>query len=135
MTKLLKGRHARAFATTVALSVAATGAMFTASPAANATATTCSQSNTSSVNGEGAAYLTANRNLKDGFYGDCYNIEPLSSGTYVYLRCFTENSYGNVWWYVRPQGSTVPGWLSEADLDLRYLDDNGDGQMTWLSCY
>lgn len=136
MRNILQGRYAYKVATTAALFVAATGVTFTVAPTANATATTnCSQSSISSVNGEGAAYLTANRNLKTSFYGDCANVRSLGTGSYVYLRCFHQNEFGNVWWYARPEGDTALGWLSEDDLDMVYLDDNGDGHMTYLECY
>jgi hypothetical protein len=86
------------------------------------------------ANGEGAAFMNISTNLKNNEYSACDNVASIAYDTVVYLRCYDENAYGNLWWYVRVAGGSTYGWTSDANLDRFYYDDNQDGSQVYAQC-
>ncbi|GAA2626527.1 hypothetical protein [Paractinoplanes durhamensis] len=88
-----------------------------------------------SANGEGSGWTTVSRPLKVGPYGDCAKTGK-STGIYgkVWLHCYVYNSYSNVWWWVRVDGTSNEGWIFEDYLSDVDLDDNHDGNWDYTWC-
>ncbi len=111
------------------------GAGATLAPAAHASAQ--AECWTPTANGEGRAEMLWGVNLKSGPYADsegCANTGWVDAGKTVYFYCWTKNSYGNVWWYVRVAGTQTFGWTSDANVWGTSVDENGDGQITFYQC-
>jgi hypothetical protein len=63
-------------------------------------------------NGDGGGNMKGTYNLKVAPYASCANVRSLAQGTHVYYLCWLVNTRGNVWEYVRVQGTTTYGWMS-----------------------
>jgi len=70
----------------------------------------------------GAGYSTGTYKLKDGPYQECTNAGQTYAGTYLYYHCYITNDYGNTWTHARISGTSIQGWISDANLTL-----NDDG--------
>jgi hypothetical protein len=102
-------------------------------PAAHATAQV--ECWTPTANGEGRATMKVGVYLTDGPYQTgCGTWGWVPAGSTVYFHCWTINSYGNVWWYVRLAGTDLYGWTSDANVQGTSVDENGDGQITFYQC-
>ncbi|GGY95480.1 hypothetical protein [Streptomyces nitrosporeus] len=95
---------------------------------------------TPQANGEGRGYNTIQLYLRVGPYSAC-GINPnapvympLPAGNTLFFHCWTINSYGNVWWYVRVEGTGWHGWISDDNLVGTSVDENGDGQIIFYQC-
>jgi hypothetical protein len=109
------------------------GAGAALAPSANAAAQ--AECWTPSANGEGRGYMKGGFNLKSGPYqSGCLNTGWASEGSTVYFQCWTKNSFGNVWWYVRLAGTQTYGWTSDANVWGTSVDENGDGQIIFYQC-
>jgi hypothetical protein len=86
-------------------------------------------------NGEGSAYTEVSRPLKVGPYGDC-----ATNGNYtgawgkVWLHCYVYNSYSNLWWWVRIEGTSKTGWIWASHLSGVDFDDDDNGTWDYLPC-
>jgi eukaryotic-like serine/threonine-protein kinase len=107
------------------------GAIAVAGPAQ--AAIDCSVSH--SANGEGSGYTEVSRPLKVGPYGDCAKTGA-NTGTYgkVWLHCYVYNSYSNLWWWVRIDGTSKEGWIYADYLTGVDFDDNDDGRENIKTC-
>lgn len=109
------------------------GAGATIAPSAHAAAQ--AECWTPTANGEGRAEMLWGVNLKSGPYADgCGNTGWAPEGSTVYFQCWTKNSFGNVWWYVRLAGTQTYGWTSDANVWGTSVDENGDGQIIFYQC-
>lgn len=123
----------RAALTVTAAAMAAAGTLTFSAPAQAAAAVSCTPP-AHSANGEGAGIMNGAHALDSAPYAACPDVTTLASGTEVYYRCFYQNSYGNIWWYVRVAGTSTYGWESQDNLDSIWYDDNGDGTMSLYEC-
>ncbi|MFI8306816.1 hypothetical protein ACIF80_25930 [Streptomyces sp. NPDC085927] len=94
---------------------------------------------TPQANGEGRGYIYWNGNggvnLKSGPYqSGCWDTGWAGYHSMIYLHCWTYNSYGNTWWYVRLAGTNTYGWTSEDNFWGDSVDENGDGQISFHQC-
>ncbi|MFC9955120.1 hypothetical protein [Streptomyces prasinus] len=94
---------------------------------------------TPQANGEGRGHMYWNGgwgyNLKSGPYqSGCWDIGWVQQESMIYLHCWTKNSYGNTWWYVRVAGTNMYGWTSEDNFLGDSIDENGDGQISFHQC-
>lgn len=73
--------------------------------------------------------------LKVGPYGDCAKTGA-NTGTYgkVWLHCYVYNSYSNLWWWVRIDGTNSEGWIYADYLTGVDFDDNNDGHENIKYC-
>lgn len=85
-------------------------------------------------NGEGHGVMLGTYNLKVGPYAACDNVRSVATGTVVYLWCWVRNSHGNYWWWVRVQGTSTHGWMSEDNMTLHFYDENNDGYIDIYRC-
>jgi hypothetical protein len=89
---------------------------------------------TPTANGEGAGFLRTTVYLRNGPYEACGETFYGPSGHLVHFHCWTINSYGNTWWYVRIAGTESYGWVSDFNLLGNSNDENGDGQIIFYQC-
>lgn len=88
-----------------------------------------------SRNGEGSGYTEVSKPLKVGPYGDCAKTGA-NTGAWgkVWLHCYEYNSYGNLWWWVRIDGTNSAGWIYSDHLTGVDFDDNDDGHEDITYC-
>lgn len=55
-----------------------------------------------------------------GPYGACTTVGYVSGGTTVSYDCYSVNSYGNTWTWIRDSNGSSLGWIYDS-----YLDDGG----------
>lgn len=65
----------------------------------------------------GSGNSTGTYALKSGPYAACGNVGQTYGGTYLYYHCYVWNDYGNSWSHVRIAGTSVEGWISDANLN------------------
>ncbi|MFI5980039.1 protein kinase [Streptomyces sp. NPDC051555] len=61
-------------------------------------------------------YTAGDVHLETGPYERCPDASPARSGTKLRYFCYVVNADGDKWTYVRLDGSTSAGWMSNADL-------------------
>lgn len=61
-------------------------------------------------------YLTGDFHLETGPYQNCPAVSPVKSGTKVWYHCSVVNAYGHKWTYVRIDGTSTAGWMSNDNL-------------------
>ncbi|GAA0436756.1 hypothetical protein Aca07nite_45170 [Actinoplanes capillaceus] len=90
-----------------------------------------------SQNGDGSGLMKAGTwNLKSNYYSTCGNIGVVSGGERVWFQCWSTNSYGNQWWYVRVAGTSTYGWISDDNIwSETVTDDNHDGNLAYVKCW
>ncbi|GIF23430.1 hypothetical protein BJ973_004042 [Actinoplanes tereljensis] len=85
-------------------------------------------------NGDGSGKFTRTGTLEAGPYGACDDRKTLAKGAKFWIHCSWPNDYGNLWYYVRLEGTSTYGWVWEGDVSVSYTDDNNDGILTIYSC-
>jgi hypothetical protein len=75
-------------------------------------------------NGDGGGNMKGTYNLKVAPYASCANVWSLAQGTQVYYQCLLLNARGNLWAYVRVQGTTTYGWMSLNNLADTWDEDH-----------
>ncbi|WP_158013104.1 hypothetical protein [Streptomyces sp. Root369] len=90
-----------------------------AAPAQAASGTSQTVSNVDS----GWATVAAGANLQKAPYGACGTVTHISASTKVWLWCTVENDYGNLWAWVRIDGTQTYGWAYYGDFTDGDLSD------------
>ncbi|WFE35609.1 hypothetical protein [Micromonospora sp. WMMD975] len=103
-------------------------------PAAGASAAVSCVSPPHPYNGEGGGVMTKTANLKVAPYSECGNVRTLYAGDVVYWHCFHRNGYGNLWWWVRVEGTSTYGWMSDDNMREIWTDEDHDGYQYHAGC-
>ncbi|SNS26091.1 hypothetical protein SAMN06264365_112208 [Actinoplanes regularis] len=75
-------------------------------------------------------------NLKPNYYSTCGSVGVVRGGERVWYQCWSTNSYGNMWWYVRVAGTSTYGWISDDNIwSEAVTDDNHDGNLAYVKCW
>ncbi|MCX4632157.1 protein kinase [Streptomyces sp. NBC_01443] len=61
-------------------------------------------------------YISGDHHLLAAPYQNCPAGALVKDGTKLWYHCYTVNSYGNQWTYVRVDGTNTTGWLYNRDL-------------------
>jgi hypothetical protein len=66
----------------------------------------------------GSGYSTGTYALKTGPYSTCGFAGQTYDGIFLYYHCYVTNGYGNTWTHARISGTSIEGWISDANLTL-----------------
>jgi len=101
----------------LAATALASGLTMAAEPAvAASTADNCSLRTVQNAD-NGYGIIGGTHNLKVAPYQSCGNVTTVFQGDKIYFWCWEVNSYGNYWVYGRIAGTSIYGWMSEANFE------------------
>ncbi|WP_330334269.1 serine/threonine protein kinase [Streptomyces sp. NBC_00536] len=61
-------------------------------------------------------FMAGDYHIETGPYETCPAVSLAKTGTKLRYYCYTVNAYGNKWTYVRVDGTTTSGWMSNDNL-------------------
>ncbi|MFC9292896.1 serine/threonine-protein kinase [Streptomyces sp. NPDC057011] len=61
-------------------------------------------------------YMSGDYHLETGPYQTCPAVSLAKAGTKLWYHCYVVNAYGNKWTYVRVEGTSTAGWMSNDNL-------------------
>ncbi|MFK0177442.1 protein kinase [Streptomyces xanthochromogenes] len=65
-------------------------------------------------------YMAGDYHLESGPYQKCPAVSLAKSGTKLWYHCYVTNAYGNRWTYVRVEGSSTAGWMSNDNINRQH---------------
>ncbi|WP_406503922.1 hypothetical protein [Streptomyces sp. NBC_00212] len=64
--------------------------------------------------------MAGDYHLETGPYQTCPAVSLAKSGTKVWYHCYVTNAHGNKWTYVRVEGSSTAGWMSNDNITRQH---------------
>ncbi|MFI1968388.1 serine/threonine-protein kinase [Streptomyces cinnamoneus] len=61
-------------------------------------------------------YMSGSFHLQTGPYETCPAVSLAKTGTKLWYHCYVVNAHGNKWTYVRVEGTSTSGWMSNDNL-------------------
>ncbi|MFD9818557.1 serine/threonine-protein kinase [Streptomyces violascens] len=65
-------------------------------------------------------YMAGDYHLETGPYQTCPAVSLAKSGTKLWYHCYVTNAHGNKWTYVRIEGSSTAGWMSNDNITRQH---------------
>ncbi|WP_438289906.1 protein kinase domain-containing protein [Streptomyces sp. HUAS TT7] len=65
-------------------------------------------------------YMAGDYHLQTGPYQTCPAVSLAKSGTKLWYHCYVTNAHGNKWTYVRIEGSSTAGWMSNDNITRQH---------------
>jgi hypothetical protein len=125
-------RPLRLFASVLTTGLMIFGMTVAVTPSASAAACTTWKP---AANGEGGGSITISTHLKNSDYSGCDNLDAISAGEWVWVRCLKWNSATSHWWvYLRTDVGSHYGWTSLDNFNSVAYDDDGDGAIEYAYC-
>ncbi|MEV5279574.1 protein kinase [Streptomyces sp. NPDC052811] len=87
-----------------------------ASPKPSPTSTSCTGWSHRDPAPGSYGYMAGSYHIETGPYEACPSVTLAKSGTKLWYHCYVTNAYGHRWTYVRVEGSSTAGWMSNDNL-------------------